>query len=116
MATIIDQAKANSLIQEYRKQNSSAGDAALITPEKQFHNGFFIDRKSIEDVLSNPNVKGISLNFAKHPDFAGSSDNVFTLVFSGAEPAASGSSTPYISTGNIYSDIPPCPPFCSSLG
>jgi hypothetical protein len=115
MATIIDQAKAKSLIQEYQKQNSSAGDAALITPEKQFHNGFFIDRKSLEDVLSNPNVTGISLNFAKHPDFTGSSGNVFTLVFAGAEPAP-GASTQYINTGNIYSDTPTCPPFCMNLG
>jgi hypothetical protein len=116
MASIIDLAKAKSLIQEYRDQNSAAGGPALVTPDKQSHHGFFIDRKSLEDVLSNPKVEGVSVNLAKHPDFAGKPDNVFTLVFSGAEPAPAGATTPYVNTGKIYSDTPPCPPICTILG
>jgi len=116
MATIIDVEKAKSLIQEYRLQNAAAGGPALVTPDKKFHNGFFIDRKSLEDILSNPNVEGVSLDFAKHPDFTGAAENVFTLVYSGAEPAAAGGTAPYVSTGDCYTNPPPCPPFCTILG
>jgi hypothetical protein len=112
MATIIDMEKATRLIHEYRQQNSAAGGPALITPDKKFHNGFFIDRQSLEDILSNPNVAGIGLDFAKHPDHVGSPDNIFTLVYSGAEPSPSGSLTPYNSIGHKYCAPPPCPPFC----
>jgi hypothetical protein len=115
MATIIDLAQAKSLIQEYQTQNSSAGGPALITPAKQFHNGFFIDRQSIEDILSNPDFEGITLKFAKHPDFTGSEENIFTLVYAGAAPAAPGAPTPYVHTGKIYCDSPPCPPYCTDL-
>jgi hypothetical protein len=115
MATIIDPDKAKSLIQEYRNQNSAAGGPALVTPDKKPHHGFFIDRQSLEDALSNPNVVGISLNLAKHPDYAGKPDRVFTLVYSGATLGASGE-PPYESAGNIYCKPPPCPPNCSDLG
>ncbi|MDF2432836.1 MAG: hypothetical protein JWP44_2467 [Mucilaginibacter sp.] len=115
MATIIDLNQAKSLIQEYRQQNATSGGPALVTPDKKFHHGFFINRKIIEDMLSNPNVLGISIDLAKHPDFTGSSENVFTLILSGAEPATA-ASTPYVNTGNIYCAPPPCPPFCVDLG
>jgi len=116
MATIIDLEKAKSLIKEYRTQNSAAGGPALLTPDKKFHHGFFIDRQSLEDILSNPKVAGIHANFAKHPDFAGAKDNVFTMVYSGSEPAPAGAPTAYVSTGNIYAGPPPCPPVCSDMG
>jgi hypothetical protein len=115
MATIIDRDKAKSLIQEYRNQNSATGGPALVTPDKKPHHGFFIDRQSLEDALSNPKVTGISLDLAKHPNYVGSPEHVFTLVYSGAQPAATGAATPYVSTGNIYCDPPPCPPNCTTL-
>jgi hypothetical protein len=116
MSTIIDLEKAKSLIKEYRKQNSAAGGPALVTPDKKPHHGFFIDRKSIEHILSNPKVVGVAVEFAKHPDFVGEKENVFTVVYSGAEHAEAGAPAPYVSTGTCYTNPPPCPPFCTNLG
>jgi hypothetical protein len=135
MATIIDPEKAKSLIQEYQTQNATAGGPALLTPDKKFHNGFFIDRQTLEDILSNPDAVGIGFDFAKHPDFTGATENIFTVVFFGAalaaatpaaEPeaaapaaapqAADATTAPYVSTGTIYSEPPPCPPYCSVVG
>jgi hypothetical protein len=126
MATIIDPEKAKSLIREYRTQNAATGGPALVTPDKKFHNGFFIDRQTIEDILSNADAVGIGFEFAKHPDFTGAKENVFTIVFSGAAtaaatpvaepevaapaaaPQASAATTaPYVSTGAVYSEPPP---------
>jgi hypothetical protein len=117
MASIIDPESAKSLIQEYQQQNASAGGPAIKTPDDQFLNGFFIDRESLESVLSNPKVAGVSLHLAKHPDFAGSSDNKFTVVFAGAEPnTAAGATTPYVNTGDPFDNVMPCPPYCSAFG
>jgi hypothetical protein len=112
MANIITPEKAKSLIQEYRAQNAATGGPGLVTPDKKHHNGFFIDRASLEDILSNPKVAGVSLSFAKHPNHVGSPDNVFTVVYTGAEPAPTGSATPYVSSGKMMVDPPPCPPTC----
>jgi hypothetical protein len=118
MATIIDLATAKSLIQEYQLQNASAGGPGLITPAKQFLNGYFVDRQSLEALLSNPNVIGISFDLAKDPAFVALPENVFTLVYAGAQinPDPSPQATPYINTGDIYSGTPPCPTFCITLG
>jgi hypothetical protein len=119
MASIIDPVLAKSLIKEYQQQNAAAGGPGLLTPTKQPINGYFIDRQSLETLLSNPNVAGISLHFAKHPDFAGKQDNVFTLAFAGAEPntnTAAGTTSSYVCTGPIFDNILPCPPNCTDLG
>ncbi len=117
MASKIDLALAKSLIKEFQLQNASANGPALKTPDGPFLNGFFIDRESLDAILSNPKVVGLSVNFAKHPDFVGAKDNVFTLILAGAEPnTAPDSATPYVNNGDIYSDTPWCPPFCINLG
>ena len=117
MASIIDPQLATSLIQEYQTQNSTAAGPAIMTPDGKYLNGFFIDRQSLEAILtSNPQIVGISLNLAKHPDFIGSKENIFTIVFAGAEPNnAQNPVTPYISSGDIYDFVQPCPPYCSNL-
>ncbi|HEY8784771.1 MAG TPA: hypothetical protein VIM16_24310 [Mucilaginibacter sp.] len=117
MASIIDPESAKSLIKEYQQHNASSEGPGLLTPDKQFLNGFFIDRQSLESVLSNPKVVGVSLHLAKHPDFAGSAGNHFTMVFAGAEPnTAVGATAPYVNTGDAYDFTNPCPPYCSILG
>ena len=116
MASIIDPTLAKSLIKEFQQQNAAAGGPALLTPDGQFLNGFFIDRQSLEAILSNPNVVGVSVNLAKHPDFAGKPDHVFTIAIVGAEPnTAPNATTPYVRSGDLYDLMPPCPPFCTSL-
>jgi hypothetical protein len=113
MATIIDSGQAQSLIQEFRNQNKVAGDQALKTPEGKNLNGFFLDRASLENILKDPKVEGIHVHLAKHPDFAGKPDNVQTVVYSGSV-ATPGEATPYASTGEMYGDVNPCPPWCNS--
>ena len=116
MATIIDPVLAKSLIQEYQQQNASDDGPGLLTPADQLLNGFFIDRESLEALLTNPNVVGVSINFAKHPDFVGQPGKYFTLLYSGAElntdPDAK---TPYVNTGDICGGPPPCPPWCTDI-
>lgn len=114
MASTIDLALAQTLIKKYRQRNTSVSGPGLKTPDDQFLNGYFIDRESLEAILSNPNVVGVSLNLAQLPDFPDS--NKFTILYAGAEAnAAADAKTPYCHTGDIYSGPPPCPPWCSDL-
>lgn len=113
MASPIDPTLAKSLIKEYQDQNTAAGGPALKTPEGSFLNGFFIDRKSLEDILkNNPDATGISVHLAKDPVATGKSDNIFTIFFAGA----SGAQPPFEKSGDIYGGPPPCPPYCTNLG
>ncbi len=117
MATIISLAEAKSLTQEYQQQNSALGGPGLLTPASQFLNGFFIDRTSLEDMLSNTSVVGISIDIAKDAAFKGQPVNIFNLVVVGAQPNLGGvTGYTYVATGNIYSDWPPCPTICTNLG
>lgn len=79
-------------------------------------NGFFIDRTVLESILNNPDAVGLSIYLAKHPDFSGKPDNVFTLTIAAAElNTESGATTPYVNKGDIYCESPPCPPWCGKL-
>ena len=119
MASIIDPKLAKILIKNYQEQNSAPSGPALKTPDGQYLNGFFIDRECIEAVLKNPAVTGLSLCLAKQPDNQDSKENIFTIVFAGAEPNpdwTEGSNTVrYLNSGDAYEYTLPCPPFCSSL-
>jgi hypothetical protein len=117
MSSLIDPTLAKSLIKEFQQQNSSADGPGLKTPDGPFLNGFFIDRKSLESILnSNPDIVGISVHLAKHPDFSGKPDNVFTILLNGAEPNPKpDSKTPYVRSGGIHKPPPPCPPWCCEL-
>ena len=116
MATIIDRTLAKSLIKEYQTQNAAPGGPAIKTTDGHFLNGYFLDRKSLETILSNPNAAGVSLHLAKHPAAAGSAENQFTVLYAGAEAnTAPGAVAPYVNNGDIYGDTPPCPPYCPSL-
>lgn len=116
MASPIDPTLAKSLIKEFQSQNSSASGPRLTTPDGSFINGFFVDRQSLEAILSDPKIEGISVEYAKHPDFAGHPANVFTIILVGAvtntDPAGT---TQYISSGTYFDKMPPCPPICTSL-
>jgi hypothetical protein len=115
MASIIHPESAKSLIDEYKKQNAAPGGPAIKTHEGHNLNGFFLDRESLEHILSNPKVVGVSLHLAKHPDHAGSPNNHFTMLYAGAEPnTGPTATTAYVNKGVIYSG-PPCPTACSSI-
>ncbi len=113
MATTIDPESAKSLIKEYQQQNAAQGGPALKTPDGKLLNGFFIDRESLERMLKNPKAAGISIHLAKHPDHKGSKENHVTLLYSAAEPNPVSGAEPYVSTGEMGSNPPPCPPYCS---
>jgi hypothetical protein len=116
MASPIDPTLAKSLIKEFQHQNASASGPRLITQDGSFLNGFFLDRKSLESLLHDSNVAGISLQFAKHPDFAGKEGNVFTIVFVGAVPNKDPHATaPYKSHDYYMDKTPTCPPICCDL-
>jgi hypothetical protein len=126
MASIIDPDLAKSLIQEFRTQNAAPGGPALKTKDDTHLHGYFIDRKSLEDILSNPKVAGIHVYLAKHHECVGHKENKFTIVFTGSEAnpkfdtasAAEGKAgankgiTPYLHMGAMYNYVPPCPPTC----
>lgn len=116
MASKIDPELAKSLIQEFRNQNKLSAENSLKTPEGQHLHGFFIDRESLESILQDKDNVGLHVYLAKHPDFAGKPDNVHTLAMVGAklniEPNAT---TPYVSNGDVYDQMYPCPPYCSNL-
>jgi hypothetical protein len=115
MASQINRGQAESLIQEFRNQNKASGDNGLKTPDGKHLNGFFLDRASLESILKDPKVAGIHVHLAKHPDFVGKTDNVHTLVFSGSVPnTAADAKAPYTSSGEMYGDVSPCPPWCNS--
>ena len=121
MASIITTQLAASLIQEYQAQNSTPTGPSIMTPDGQYLKGFFIDRQSLETILSNPAFVGLSVYLAKDPNFVGSKTNVFTLVFAGAEPnpnwvEGSTTTTAYINPGDVYDFTIPCPPYCGTLG
>ena len=116
MASKIDLALAKSLIKEFQQKNSADGGPALKTPDGSLIDGFFIDRQSLDSILSDPKIVGISLHYAKHPDFAGKPGNIFTLVFAGAVPNTEpGATTPFVSSGDIFDQMQPCPPNCNNL-
>jgi hypothetical protein len=115
MASIIDPASAQSLIQEYRLQNAAPGGPAITTHEGHLLNGYFLTRESLESILSNPKAVGVSLHLAKHPDFKGLPGNHFTVLCAAAEPnTAPDAKTRYINTGDFSDPPPPCPPSCAS--
>jgi hypothetical protein len=116
MASIIDPESAKSLIKEYQQHNAAPGGPAIKTPDGHLLNGYFLDRQSLETILSNPKAVGVSLHLAKHPDFKGSDSHHFTILYAAAETnTAADATTPYVNTGNISVCDPPCPPFCSTI-
>jgi hypothetical protein len=114
MASPIDPKLAKQLIKEYQHENAAPHGPGLKTPDGSFINGFFIDRKNLEAIFAtNPEAVGISINFAKHPEFSGKPDKVYTIAFSGAKKNTDhGAKAPYIRCGEFYSIPPPCPPWC----
>jgi hypothetical protein len=119
MSTVIDKTLAKNLISSYQTQNSAVGGPALLTPDGQFLNGFFISRRSLDAILSTPSNIGVSVHFAKHPDHANATENIFTLMLTGAEanpdyPEVNGA-TPYVGRYEVWDQIMPCPPSCTDL-
>jgi hypothetical protein len=119
MSAVIDKPTAKVLIAAYQTQNSGTGGPALKTPEGEFLNGFFITRRVLDAILSDKNTIGVSVHFAKHPDFPTSTDNIFTLVLAGAEPNPEypevNGAAPYVGRYETWDQIGPCPPFCTCL-
>ena len=112
----IDPTLAKSLIQESRIQNSSDAGPGLTTPDGSFISGYFIDRATLETILSDPTIEGVSVEYAKHPDFTGQPGNVFTIIVVGAVTNTDpGATTPYKSSGEYFDKTPICPPNCCNL-
>ena len=113
MASKIDPGLAKSLKQEFRNRNKAAGEHALKTPEGHNLNGFFIDRETLESILKNEKAAGIHIHLAKHPEYTGKTEHVNTMLVSGSAPNTKpGAVTPYVSTGDTYASVYPCPPWC----
>jgi hypothetical protein len=116
MASKIDPQVAQSLIKEFRDQNKGAGEHALKTPEGQHLNGFFVDRDTMEKILADKDNAGMHVLLAKHPDFTDKADNVHTALVTGSKPnTAPGAATQFVSHGEIYGDVPVCPPVCTKI-
>src|ERR1700712_3757504 len=119
MSSVIDKTLAKNLISTYQAQNSATGGPALVTPDGQFLNGFFISRRCLDAILSDRNNVGVSVHFAKHPDLPNSPDNIFTLVLTGVEPNPDypevNGAAPYIGRYENWDLLLPCPPMCTEL-
>lgn len=119
MSSVIDKTLAKSLISDFQAQNSASGGPGLLTPDGQFLNGFFISRRCLDAILSDPNNIGVSVHFAKHPDHVASAQNIFTLILTGAEanpdyPEVNGAA-PYVGRYEAWDQLMPCPPYCIDL-
>ena len=128
MASIIDPGLAKKLIEEFRTQNAAAGGPALKTKDDVHLHGYFIDRQSLETILSDPKVVGVHVYFAKHHECVGHKENKFTIVFTGSEPnpkfdtastadgkaGANKGITPYLHSGDMYNYTGTCPTDCGS--
>jgi hypothetical protein len=61
----------------------------------------------------------LSVYLAKHPDFAGSGDNNFTLIFTGAQPnpkfTPGSNLNQYTNPDDAYEFQGFCPPECGDL-
>jgi hypothetical protein len=119
MASIIDRTLAKSLIKEYQNQNAAQGGPCLVTPTEDFLSGYYIDRQSLEAILKNPAFTGLSVYLAKHPNYVGSKENCFTIVFAGAQPnvnfTAGGDVPPYTNPDDLYEYLDNCPPACGDV-
>ena len=117
MSSVIDKTLAKSLINGYQTQNSAPGGPNLKTPDEKFLNGFFISRRSLDAILSDKANVGVSVHIAKHPDFAGSAENIFTLILTGAEPNPDynevNGAAPYLGKYEVWDQLMPCPPYCT---
>ncbi|MBS1528577.1 MAG: hypothetical protein JST19_23225 [Bacteroidetes bacterium] len=118
MATIIDRAQAQNLIQQFQAENSAAGGPNLLTTDGNFLNGFFVDADCVNAIMaSDPNIAGIHVYFAKHPLYDGQPGRYYTIMIMGSEiNTAPGAATPYVSNGDVFDTNPPCPPYCCNLG
>jgi hypothetical protein len=114
MPVIISPTQAETLVNDYQQQNDSTNGSPLLTPDNKFLNGFFIDRESLEVILQQQEVAGVSIYLAKDPNFLNSPANHYTIVYFGAEPNPAGI-PPYKRTGDIYCAPPPCPPVCARI-
>lgn len=119
MSSIIDRTLAKTLISGFQTQNAATGGPGLITPDGIPLNGYFVDRACLESILSNPDIVGVSVYIAKHPDYTDPSEKIFTLILSGAEPNPDYTETngraPYISKSGDWDQLVPCPPHCTEL-
>lgn len=114
MVSTIDAASAESLINDYQSQNSTAGGTGLITPDGKPLKGFFIDRETLEHILHHHHgAAGVGFYFARDPNFVGDPANHFTVVFCGAKQNNNPGQEPYEKVGDIYCAPPPCPPYCT---
>ena len=112
MTSKIDPELAKSLKKEFQDSNEAAGEHAWKTADGHFLKGFYIDRESIESLLKDEKVAGIHVYFAKHPDFVGKPDKVHTLTVSGSVPNSTPGEAPFVATGDVISNVPPCPTMC----
>lgn len=119
MASIIDQELAKELIAAYREQNASADGTRLLTNQGHFLNGFFIDRASLDSILANPDVAGISIHLARHPEFPKGDKRIFTIIFGGATPnpdyIEGGKAARYLNAQHVWDQVEPCPPVCANI-
>jgi hypothetical protein len=119
MALTIEKKLAKKLIASYRELNTEPCGVGLKTPDGQFLNGFFIDRDSLDIILANPDVVGVSVHLAKHPSFPTGNERVLTIVFGGAEPnpdyKEGGNAAKYLNKLDVWDQVEPCPPVCSTI-
>ncbi|MCR8561523.1 hypothetical protein KXD93_27965 [Mucilaginibacter sp. BJC16-A38] len=119
MSAVIDKTLAKNLISSYQTQNSATGGPALVTPDGHFLNGFFISRRCLDAILSDTNNIGVSVHFAKHPDHQTATENIFTLVLTGASPNPDyneeNGAAPYLGKYEAWDQLTPCPPYCTDL-
>ena len=107
----IESELAKKIIKEYSEQNAASPESALKTKDGENLNGFFIDKETLEFIISNPDCEGIHIMLAKHPDFIGSNKHIFNILITSAKTNSSTSNAIAANT-DIFGPGPTCPTIC----
>lgn len=115
---VIPEEEAKKLIESFRKENAG-NSIPMQTVGGENLNGFYIERKHIDTILSDKSNSGISFYFAKHPHAQNNRKSTYTLIYIAAKKisskAADKQTDTIINNGPAYDYIDPCPKACGSL-
>jgi hypothetical protein len=115
LSQVFPRAKAIQNITDFQTLNQAAGTSGIQGTSGAF-NGFYIDAPSLNAILADKSLTGISFYLGKHPDHPGTTDKILSVYFTGAK--TNPNAPPQFdnpTTSDVYEYVLPCPPACGNL-